>query len=139
LAPRPGSFFDLAAMHLVAQSTLDHLAQVAPGSRFDERRYRPNFVVGGAEGGFVENGWMGHGLRVGEDVVLTPIVLTMRCIMTTLPQGDLPRDPGTLRAVATHNRVEIPGAGTWSCVGLYAEVATPGRISLGDRFELVNS
>jgi MOSC domain-containing protein len=56
----------------------------------------------------------------------------MRCIMTTLAQGDLPRDSGVLRTVARHNRVEIPGLGTWSCVGAYATVTTPGRVQLGD-------
>jgi hypothetical protein len=133
LRTKKDTFFDLAAIHVLAESTLDHLHALAPHSVFDVRRYRPNIVVGDADGGFVENGWMQHKLHAG-GVELQPVVLTMRCIMTTLPQGDLPRDNGTLKAVAAHNRVEIPGAGTWSCVGLYAEVARPGHVQVGDGF-----
>ena len=33
-------------------------------------------------------------------VVLNITEATFRCVMTTLPQGDLPRDPGILRAAA---------------------------------------
>lgn len=43
----------------------------------------------------------------------------MRCVMTTLGQGDLPRDPDTLRTVAKHNRIEIPQiGGVWACAGV---------------------
>ena len=132
LHPKHGSFLDFAAVHLVASSTLEHLAELAPDSDFDVRRYRPNVLVGGAGGGFVENTWTAADLRVGDGIVLRPIVPTMRCIMTTLPQGDLPRDPATLRTVAAHNRLDIPGVGVWSCVGLYAEVVETGAINVGD-------
>jgi uncharacterized protein YcbX len=136
LQPRQGTFLDVAAVHLVASATLAHLAELAPESVFDVRRYRPNIVIGGAEGEFVENGWTSGELAVGPDARLLPLIPTMRCVMTTLPQGELPRDPGTLRAVATHNRIDIPGAGVWSCVGLYAEVAAGGTVRVGDAFRV---
>ena len=60
----------------------------------------------------------------------------MRCIMTTLAQGDLPRDNEVLRTLTRHNRVEIPGLGTWSCVGAYAAVSEPGRVQVGDEVAL---
>jgi hypothetical protein len=56
--------------------------------------------------------------------------------MTTLPQGDLPRDPDTLRAIAKHNRVEIPGLGTWACAGVYADVTGPGELAVGEEYEI---
>jgi hypothetical protein len=31
----------------------------------------------------------------------------MRCVMITLPQGDLPRDLGILRTVARYNQVNV--------------------------------
>jgi MOSC domain-containing protein YiiM len=52
--------------------------------------------------------------------------------MTTLAQGDLPRDNEVLRTVSRINRLEIPGLGTWSCVGAYAAVAEPGTVRVGD-------
>ena len=49
--------------------------------------------------------------------------------MTTLAQGDLPRDnDDPAHASTRHNRIEIPGLGTWSCVGAYAAVTAPGRV-----------
>ena len=52
--------------------------------------------------------------------------------MTTLAQGDLSRDNEILRTVSSSNRIEIPGLGTWSCVGAYAAVAEPGPVRVGD-------
>ena len=43
--------------------------------------------------------------------------------MTTLPQGDLPRDPGILRAAAEHNEVKV---------GIYASVIRGGMVRRGD-------
>ena len=57
---------------------------------------------------------------------------TMRCVMTTLAQGELPDDRGVLRAATAHNRVEISGLGSWACVGGYASVAATGAVRVGD-------
>jgi hypothetical protein len=43
--------------------------------------------------------------------------------MTTLAQGDLPRDPGILRTAAQHNKVNV---------GVYARVERGGTIQCGD-------
>jgi MOSC domain-containing protein len=43
--------------------------------------------------------------------------------MTTLPQGDLPKDTGILRTAARHNDVHV---------GVYAEVRRGGRVRRGD-------
>ena len=47
--------------------------------------------------------------------------------MTTLPQDDLPKDPVVLRAV---------GRDANQNVGVYAEVASPGRVAVGDTVTL---
>jgi MOSC domain-containing protein len=133
----PGSFFDLSAMHVLTESTLDQLRSLAPAATFDVRRYRPNLVLGGDGGGFVENTWPGRTLAVGGDGArLTVSMLTMRCVMTTLAQGDLPRDADTLRTIAKHNRVDIPKMGTWACAGVYADVAAGGEVHVGDAHEV---
>jgi uncharacterized protein YcbX len=128
----PGTFFDVSALHIVTTATLDRLGELAPESRFAVQRYRPNLVLDGAASPFSENGWGGSRLQLGEQVAGSVLIPTMRCIMTTLAQGDLPRDNGVLRTVAEHNRIEIPGLGVWSCVGAYATVDTAGPVRVGD-------
>jgi uncharacterized protein YcbX len=136
LAATPGTFFDVSALHVVTTATIDHLGALAPRSRFAVERYRPNIVIEGAGDPFAENGWSGAALHIGDALTATVLLPTMRCIMTTLAQGDLPRDNEVLRTLTRHNRVEIPGLGTWSCVGAYAAVSVPGRVQVGDEVAL---
>lgn len=129
----PGTFFDLSTLHVLTESTLDRLRELAPDVDFDPRRYRPNIVLRGDDAGFVENDWPGSATTIGDAVRITFSFATMRCVMTTLPQEGLPADANTLRTVARHNRIEIPQVGgVWACAGVYAEVAEHGEIAVGD-------
>lgn len=132
LASPPGTFFDVAALHVVTTATLQRLTELEPASRFAVERYRPNVVFATDGPAFAENEWGGTELRIGTDLAASVLLPTMRCIMTTLAQGDLPRDNNVLRAVSRHNRVDLPGLGTWSCVGAYAAATAPGRVQVGD-------
>ena len=98
-----------------------------PHSRIESRRFRPNLVIDtdGAEG-FVENTWVGQILRIGQ-VVLQVKQPTQRCVMTTLAQGDLPKDISVLKAIYQHN------AGT---IGVYAEPVQIGTVRVNDAVEL---
>jgi len=130
-----GTFFDFSALHLLTTATLDQLREVYPRGRFEARRFRPNLVIelSSGEGGFVENGWVGHTLAVGEEVRINVLIPCPRCVMTTLPQGDLPKDPGILRAAAQHNKVLIAPLGqAMPSVGVYAAVQREGTIRRGD-------
>ncbi|ANY08590.1 MOSC domain-containing protein [Pseudonocardia sp. HH130630-07] len=128
----PGTFFDLATLHVLTESTLDRLRELAPHATFDARRYRPNIVLRGPDAGFVENDWPGAEATIG-GVGVRYSFATMRCVMTTLAQGDLESDPDTLRTVARHNRIEIPQiGGVWACAGVYADVRTDGEVAVGD-------
>ncbi len=120
----PGTFFDGGSIHLLTTATLDRLRQIAPASRFEARRFRPNLVIEVTDGsdGFVEDGWIGHALVIG-DVRLRIVGPCPRCIMTTLSQGDLPKDPGVLRAAVQANNANV---------GVYATVLQTGRIRRGD-------
>ncbi len=124
-----GTFFDCATVHLVTTATVDRLRELYPNGRFEVRRFRPNIVVEPASGakGFVENGWIGRTIRIGNDVRLSVTGPCARCVMTTLPQGDLPQDPGILRTAAQHNQANV---------GVYAAVARGGAIRRGDRVRL---
>ena len=124
-----GTFFDCATVHLLTTSTLDRLRELYPKGRFEVRRFRPNIVVDPAssERSFVENAWIGRTICIGE-VRLNISGPCPRCVMTTLPQGDLPKDPGILRTAAQHNQVHV---------GVYASVAHDGTIRRGDTVRLV--
>jgi uncharacterized protein len=120
-----GTFFDCATVHLLTTATLDRLRELYPPGRFEVRRFRPNIVVQLASGekGFAENAWVGHTLAIGDDVRLSITGPCARCVMTTLAQGDLARDPGILRTAAQHNQVNV---------GVYAAVVRGGTIRRGD-------
>lgn len=128
----PGTLFDYAAVHLVTTGTLAMLSDAYPAGAFDVRRFRPNIVVDVPERAFVENDWIGQTLRVGDDVRLEVLVPTPRCVMTTLPQGELPKDPGILRTAAQANPLDFGPFAAQPCVGVYAEVVEGGTVRTGD-------
>jgi uncharacterized protein len=141
LGAPPGTFFDYAALHLLTTTTLDRLRALYPAGRFEARRFRPNLVVAPIAGadGFVENAWVARELQIGEEVRLRVASPCPRCVMTTLPQADLPRDVGILRTVAEHNRQPLPalGGGTSPSVGIYGVVECGGTVRRGDAIRLL--
>lgn len=132
-----GTFVDLAALHLVATASIDHLAGALPDTTVTAARFRPGILVESlAAGEFVENHWSGHTLRVGT-AVLTVTAAAPRCIMTTLAQPGLERDAGVLRTIARHNRRDFGGFGNFACLGAYADVAVGGALAVGDEVLMV--
>jgi uncharacterized protein len=124
-----GTFFDCALVHLLTTATLDRLRALYPQGRFEVRRFRPNIVIEStrAEKDFVENAWVGKTLAIGDAVRLSITGPCARCVMTTLPQGDLPNDTGILRTAAQHNRANV---------GVYASVLNGGSLRRGDSVRL---
>lgn len=120
---RENTFFDSGVVHLLTTGTIDRLRELYPEGRFEARRFRPNIVVSTAKRGFVENDWIGQTVRIGDDVRLEISGTCGRCVMTTLSQGDLPKDPGILRTAAQNNDAKV---------GVYAEVLAGGTIRRGD-------
>jgi len=119
----PGTFFDLAVVHVLTTATLERLRVLYPEGRFEVRRFRPNIVVANDGPGFVENDWIGQTLAIGDQVRLRINGPCPRCVMTTLAQGDLPKDPGILRAAAKNNEANV---------GVYADVVQAGVVRRGD-------
>ena len=57
--------------------------------------------------------------------------------MTTLAQGDLPKDPEIYRRGIMHNNVPVPFAGkSLPSVGVYARVIAAGTVCRGDTVRL---
>lgn len=123
------TFFDIAVIHLLTTSTINRLRELYPKGRFEVRRFRPNIVIESTseETDFIENLWVGKRITIADDLVLKVIGPCTRCVMTTLPQGDLPRDLGILSTIAKYNQVNV---------GVYASVHRGGRIRRGDLVRL---
>lgn len=124
------SFFDSAVMHVIAGGTLRHMAKLAaPGSAFDPRRFRPAIFVdtGERDDAFIEDEWLGGTLEVGDSVRIVAMRPALRCVMTTHPQEDLPRDYAILRTAAFHHRANV---------GVFGSIGAAGRVRLGDPVRL---
>jgi uncharacterized protein len=121
----PQTFFDISVIHLLTTSTINRLRELYSEGRFEIRRFRPNIVVEPASGekDFIENLWIGKKLAIGEDIILRINGPCTRCVMITLPQGDLPKDLGILHTVARYNQVNV---------GVYASVLRGGTVHRGD-------
>lgn len=125
-----GSFFDSAAIHLLATGTLEHLRSlIGDDARADPRRFRPNIVIDtGAADGFVEDAWLDGELRIGAAVRIVSLRAALRCVMTTHRQTDLARDPRILCATAQFHNARL---------GVFAAVGAPGLVRVGDPVVLV--
>lgn len=121
----PGTFFDCASVHLITTATLDRLAGSNASGRFEPQRFRPNILVSLSTpgSGFIENDWVGRILCIGEQAQLRITGSCGRCVMTTLPQGDLPQDTGILQTAVKENH---------GSVGIYATVVRGGTIRRKD-------
>ena len=67
--------------------------------------------------------WIDRTIAIGDEVRLRITGPCPRCVMTTLPQGDLPKDAGILRTAAQHNQANV---------GVYAGVIAGGTIRRRD-------
>jgi MOSC domain-containing protein YiiM len=127
-----GTFFDCAAVHFLTTATLDSLRSSYPEGRFESRRFRPNFVIETSAEfkGYPEDEWDQKVLAIGNEVKLKITGPCGRCVMTTLAQGDLPKDTGILKAAAKQNQARV---------GAYASVLQGGGVRAGDTVKVQDS
>ncbi len=125
----PGTYFDAFPLMLLSERGLEAMAQKAPDSRFDVRRFRPNFVVSAvdSEDLLPELAWRGRRLAIG-DAVLSVTVECPRCVMVTHGFDDLPKDPSIMRSLVRE---------TGGNLGVYAGVERPGIVRVGDAISMV--
>ena len=123
------TFFDLGMIHLLTTQTLDSLRALYPKGRFETRRFRPNLVIETPPEleGFPENEWNDRILAIGDEVKLKITGACGRCVMTTLGQGDLPKDSGILKTAVQHNKAQV---------GAYASVLQGGMVHRGDQVRI---
>ena len=126
---RGGPFFDAFPLLLMSQRSIDSLAEAAPESAMDVRRFRPNLLVETDEPGpFPERDWIGKRLRIGQ-TVLSIHSECIRCVMTTHGFADLPKDPRVMRTL-----VRKAGGN----LGVYALVEEFGEIRRDDSVTLLD-
>jgi uncharacterized protein YcbX len=122
--PPAGTFFDDAAVHLLTTASLARLRELAPQCDWVPPRFRANFLIETPPGvaDFVEDGWAGKTVTVG-GATLHIDRPCPRCVMTTLPQGPLPRDPAVLKTIVQNNG---------GALGVLATVVRAGVVRTGD-------
>lgn len=121
-----------APVTLVSDGSLRRLAQEAGGSEIDSRRFRMLFELEGCEP-HEEDTWEGRSVAIGEAVVRVGGPVD-RCAVTTRDPDTGERDLDTLRLLKQYRgQRESDGAVLF---GVYAWVEQPGRVRVGDLFEL---
>jgi len=123
----PGTYFDAFPVLLLTRQSLATLAQRAPTSRFDVRRFRPTLLVDvESRDPFPERAWVGKRVRIGA-TALDVAMDCPRCVMTTLPFADLPNDSQIMRTLVR----ECDGM-----LGVYAMPVESGTLRVGDAVAL---
>lgn len=117
--------YDAMPVSVLTTSLLRRIG-AAHGATPDALRFRANLLVEAADG-IDERGWTGRDLVVG-DVRLRGTYPTGRCAMITVDPATAELDRSLLRTVAQ---------GFDGTCGLYAAVAAPGRVRIGDVVRLL--
>lgn len=122
----PGTFVDISPVHLLSTNSLASLS--ADGTALDVRRFRPNVLieVDDADADYPEAAWAGARVHLGE-ATLRVSAQTIRCVMPTRPQPGLESDRSITRLLAER---------TQRLLGVYADVARPGTVRVGDTVEV---
>lgn len=115
----PEARFDILPLLVATDGMLN-----ATGNEW--RRFRPNLVIGGVDG-LAERGWEGLQLRIGP-VLIGLYDLRGRCIVTTYDPDTGAQDLNVLRRIQR----EFGGV-----LGLNSYVIEPGRVTAGDKVELI--
>ncbi|MEM6514459.1 MAG: MOSC domain-containing protein [Pseudomonadota bacterium] len=116
------SHFDDGAIHIISTASLNWLQSILPSSQVDALRFRSNVVIDCAGNGPVENDWLGKTLTAGS-VAFDVTSKTERCVMTTLAQRSLPRDPEILTQIGRKADLNF---------GVYARVSRAGTLAVDD-------
>jgi uncharacterized protein YcbX len=131
-----GTYFDYGPLHLLTTATLAMFQAHHPAGRFDPRRFRPNLLIAAAGASPVEHGWLGATLSLGATTQVFVTDPCPRCVVTTLAQGELPRDVEVLRTITAHNAATsvtaAPGVVFPAVAGVYARVTTAGLVRRQD-------
>jgi uncharacterized protein len=124
-----GTFFDSCPIHAITTATLAQLKKIYPDGAFEPCRFRPNILIEptDSEATFIEDGWVGSKMFIGDQVCLNIDTACPRCVVTTLAQLGLPTDLNILRTTTKHNK---------TIAGIRTSVLQEGVIRCGDQIWL---
>ncbi len=130
----PGAAFDEYAMTLLSDESVAELAQHAPDGSIDPRRFRMLIGFGGVSA-YAEETWRGQTVRIGSATLRIggPVA---RCNATTRNPDSGESDLKTLHLIHEHRGRQPNEFGDGLNLGVYAEVVTPGTISVGDEISV---
>ena len=120
---------------IVSRASLERLRQETGSERpVDGRRFRMLFEIDDVSA-HEEDGWLGGQVRLG-DAVVAPVGDVGRCVTTTCDPDTGTSDLDTLGALARYRRTGVTEP---LPLGVYCDVAVPGRVRLGDQVTLVTA
>lgn len=126
-------FYDVAPLHIITTSSARQLDDGVP-VREALRKYRPNIVVGNDDwdDGYAEDAWLSEVVDIGA-AQARPTTPVGRCVMVNLSHGSAPQDQLALRRIAARHRMDVGyGTAPVPALGIYADVARCGAVSIGD-------
>ncbi len=119
---------DRSPVSIVSTASVEELARRGnEGQPLDSGRFRMLIEVAGARP-HEEDEWLGRDVRMGEAVVHVTKP-DPRCVITTLDPKTGRRDFPTLKAIKEYRGLR---EGKKIDFGVYADVVSPGMVSLGD-------
>ena len=126
-----GLSFDEFPLSLLSQASIDLMGQLTKGAKeFEAKRFRPNFLLDGCSP-HEEDSWLGKAVSIGPELRLRVVAPDPRCAITTIDPNTGQRDFDTPRFLLAYR----PAARA-PYFGVYAEVDTPGIVSVGDLVEI---
>jgi uncharacterized protein YcbX len=123
----PGRFVDALPLLILTTASLRAAASRYPAGEWSARRFRPNVLVDIEGAGWVEDGWCGQTVHVG-DVQLVPQQPCVRCTMVTRPQPGLARDLDIYRTLARDHDGTF---GVWTAVGAGGTITAGDVVQIG--------
>ncbi|WP_051218222.1 MOSC domain-containing protein [Nocardioides insulae] len=131
---QPTGGVDVEPLTLHSEASVADLGTEVDGSVLDARRFRLNLTLDAGPTPYVEDTWSGSRLGVGgaELVVGRPVP---RCAAVQRHPDDGGRGVNVLKRIRERRSGEAQPESI--DLGVYAQVVTPGRVSVGDQVQLL--